>query len=169
MPIEMTCPVCGTVFQRRPANGGRFCSRSCALTWRWNQSPESPAHKQRAAQRNRATSPRPQRETLYRLHVDEGLSAPRIAEQYRVQAAAHLAATERAERARAPHLRGAPSADGNADTDPERRGIAWFYVSGLLHPCVPTPDRQDAVGLPQSALTHALAPPCVHYHGKFRA
>lgn len=79
------CKVCGKPFVRRQSNGGEFCSRSCALSWRWNQSPRSDEHKQRAAQRNKETSPKPPRETLYRLHVNEGLSAPRIAKQYHVQ------------------------------------------------------------------------------------
>ena len=79
------CKTCGKPFERRQSNGGEFCSRSCALTWRWNQSPGKEKHKQKATERNRATSPKPTREILYRLHVGEGLSAPRIADRYRVQ------------------------------------------------------------------------------------
>lgn len=79
------CKVCGKTFERRQSNGGEFCSRSCALAWRWNQSPRRDEHKQRAAQRNKETSPKPPRETLYRLHVDEGNTAPQIAKLYSVQ------------------------------------------------------------------------------------
>lgn len=77
--------MCGTVFQRRPANGGRFCSRSCALTWRWNQSPDKDAHKQKAAERNRATSPRPSPDVLRDLYADQGLTISEIGARYEVQ------------------------------------------------------------------------------------
>lgn len=81
----MACPVCGTVFQRRPANGGRFCSRSCALTWRWNQSPDREKHKRKAAERNKSTSPRPSADVLRDLYTSQGLTVPQISARYEVQ------------------------------------------------------------------------------------
>lgn len=79
------CKTCGKPFERRQSNGGEFCSRSCALTWRWNQSPRSDEHKQRATQRNKEASPKPPREILCRLHVDERMTASQIAKLYSVQ------------------------------------------------------------------------------------
>lgn len=81
----MTCPVCGTMFQRRPANGGRFCSRSCALTWRWNQSPDKEKHKRKTAERNKATSPRPSPDALRDLYTNQGLSYSEIGARYGVK------------------------------------------------------------------------------------
>lgn len=81
----MKCPICGTVFQRQASNGGRFCSRSCALVWRWNQSPNKEAHKQKAAERNKATSPRPSADALSDLYANQGLTASEIGAKYGVQ------------------------------------------------------------------------------------
>lgn len=82
----MTCPVCGTSFLRQPSNGGRFCSRSCALTWRWNHSPDREKHRRNAAERTRKSSPRPSPEVLHDLYVIQELPTSQIAEMYTVQA-----------------------------------------------------------------------------------
>jgi len=83
--LTITCKTCGRVFERPKSNGGDFCSHTCALDWRWNRSPEAAARKAAAANRSRATSPRPDAGTLRDLYEVQKLTPSQIAPRYTVQ------------------------------------------------------------------------------------
>lgn len=84
--VNATCKACGKVFDRPLSNAGEFCSHTCALEWRWNQSPESASRKQKASERGKATSLRPSPDVLRDLYADQGLSTSEISARYSVQA-----------------------------------------------------------------------------------
>ena len=83
--LTATCKVCGKSFERSPSNVGEFCSHTCALEWRWNQAPDSEARKRKAAERSKATSPRPTPDTLRDLYANQGLSYSEIGARYGVK------------------------------------------------------------------------------------
>lgn len=84
--IQAACRQCQKPFERRASNAGEFCCHTCAMEWRWNHTPEAQERRREAAERMVATSPKPDRETLYRLHVEQSLNAEEIGLKYNVQA-----------------------------------------------------------------------------------
>lgn len=85
MSLTFICKNCDKPFQRRASNAGEFCCHTCALEWRWNHAPEAEQRKKEAAQRMEATSLKPDKETLYHLHIEQKLSANEIGAIYNVQ------------------------------------------------------------------------------------
>lgn len=76
--LKLICKVCRKPFERKPSNGGEFCSHACALEWRWNRDPKGEERRNAHAERMKETSPRPDKETLYLLHVEEKLTPDEI-------------------------------------------------------------------------------------------
>jgi transposase len=56
------------------------------MEWRWNQAPEGKERKRQAADRNKATSPKPSKEILYELHCVARLNPRQIGDRFDVQA-----------------------------------------------------------------------------------
>ena len=83
--VNATCKACGKAFDRPLSNAGDFCSHTCALEWRWNQSPESASRKQKASERGKATSSRPSSDLLRDLYANQGLNYSEIGAQYGVK------------------------------------------------------------------------------------